>query len=180
MSVSITTIRVLWTAALQTCVSLVKCSRLLWRPLKRLHRSVYVISAGLILELALHFQISLTAGFLSPQTEQFPSGFWLGEQLVCWQAGTTPWHIFPVISLYLMSENRNQSFRISILPQVPSFCFLHSVAMTAFWMVYCYQRLLGDNRPHFNLYKNKKYGSVWSNWLSVSPYSVYMRQQLNG
>uniref|UniRef100_A0AAQ5ZJ83 Beta-secretase 1 n=1 Tax=Amphiprion ocellaris TaxID=80972 RepID=A0AAQ5ZJ83_AMPOC len=50
-------------------------------------------------------------------TEQFPSGFWLGEQLVCWQAGTTPWHIFPVISLYLMSENRNQSFRISILPQ---------------------------------------------------------------
>uniref|UniRef100_A0A8D3CWU2 Beta-secretase 1 n=1 Tax=Scophthalmus maximus TaxID=52904 RepID=A0A8D3CWU2_SCOMX len=51
------------------------------------------------------------------ETEQFPSGFWLGEQLVCWQAGTTPWHIFPVISLYLMSENRNQSFRISILPQ---------------------------------------------------------------
>ncbi|KAA8593805.1 hypothetical protein FQN60_004639, partial [Etheostoma spectabile] len=51
------------------------------------------------------------------RTEQFPSGFWLGEQLVCWQAGTTPWHIFPVISLYLMSENHNQSFRISILPQ---------------------------------------------------------------
>lgn len=58
------------------------------------------------------------------QTEQFPSGFWLGEQLVCWQAGTTPWHIFPVISLYLMSENRNQSFRISILPQVCVFCML--------------------------------------------------------
>lgn len=52
------------------------------------------------------------------QTEQFPSGFWLGEQLVCWQAGSTPWHIFPVISLYLMSENHNQSFRISVLPQV--------------------------------------------------------------
>lgn len=52
------------------------------------------------------------------QTEQFPSGFWLGEQLVCWQAGNTPWNIFPVISLYLMSENHNQSFRISILPQV--------------------------------------------------------------
>uniref|UniRef100_A0A3Q2YZL7 Beta-secretase 1 n=1 Tax=Hippocampus comes TaxID=109280 RepID=A0A3Q2YZL7_HIPCM len=51
------------------------------------------------------------------ETEQFPSGFWLGEQLVCWQADTTPWNIFPVISLYLMSENRNQSFRISILPQ---------------------------------------------------------------
>lgn len=57
------------------------------------------------------------------QTEQFPSGFWLGEQLVCWQAGTTPWHIFPVISLYLMSENHNQSFRISILPQV-----IHSIS----------------------------------------------------
>ena len=37
---------------------------------------------------------------------------------MCWQAGTTPWHIFPVITLYLMSENRNQSFKISILPQV--------------------------------------------------------------
>nr|KAF6436967.1 beta-secretase 1 [Molossus molossus] len=50
-------------------------------------------------------------------TEKFPDGFWLGEQLVCWQAGTTPWNIFPVISLYLMSEVSNQSFRITILPQ---------------------------------------------------------------
>ncbi|MEE6520133.1 hypothetical protein FKM82_017931 [Ascaphus truei] len=52
------------------------------------------------------------------QTETFPDGFWLGEQLVCWQVGTTPWHIFPVISLYLMGEATNQSFRITILPQV--------------------------------------------------------------
>lgn len=37
---------------------------------------------------------------------------------MCWQAGTTPWNIFPVISLYLMSEVTNQSFRITILPQV--------------------------------------------------------------
>uniref|UniRef100_A0A8C3I7X1 Beta-secretase 1 n=1 Tax=Chrysemys picta bellii TaxID=8478 RepID=A0A8C3I7X1_CHRPI len=51
-------------------------------------------------------------------TEKFPDGFWLGEQLVCWQVGTTPWHIFPVISLYLMGEATNQSFRITILPQV--------------------------------------------------------------
>ncbi|XP_075460345.1 beta-secretase 1 [Ascaphus truei] len=50
-------------------------------------------------------------------TETFPDGFWLGEQLVCWQVGTTPWHIFPVISLYLMGEATNQSFRITILPQ---------------------------------------------------------------
>ncbi|XP_065273200.1 beta-secretase 1 isoform X3 [Emys orbicularis] len=50
-------------------------------------------------------------------TEKFPDGFWLGEQLVCWQVGTTPWHIFPVISLYLMGEATNQSFRITILPQ---------------------------------------------------------------
>uniref|UniRef100_A0A6I8P6P2 Beta-secretase 1 n=1 Tax=Ornithorhynchus anatinus TaxID=9258 RepID=A0A6I8P6P2_ORNAN len=50
-------------------------------------------------------------------TEKFPDGFWLGEQLVCWQAGTTPWDIFPVISLYLMGEVTNQSFRITILPQ---------------------------------------------------------------
>lgn len=56
--------------------------------------------------------------FLSTQTEKFPDGFWLGEQLVCWQAGTTPWNIFPVISLYLMGEVTNQSFRITILPQV--------------------------------------------------------------
>ncbi|XP_053547375.1 beta-secretase 1 [Bombina bombina] len=50
-------------------------------------------------------------------TEKFPDGFWLGEQLVCWQEGTTPWHIFPVISLYLMGEATNQSFRVTILPQ---------------------------------------------------------------
>lgn len=55
---------------------------------------------------------------LLTQTEKFPDGFWLGEQLVCWQAGTTPWNIFPVISLYLMGEVTNQSFRITILPQV--------------------------------------------------------------
>uniref|UniRef100_A0A8C5DM73 Beta-secretase 1 n=1 Tax=Gouania willdenowi TaxID=441366 RepID=A0A8C5DM73_GOUWI len=63
------------------------------------------------------FQAAVKAIEAASSTEQFPSGFWLGEQLVCWQASTTPWHIFPVISLYLMSENRNQSFRISILPQ---------------------------------------------------------------
>ncbi|KAG7270525.1 hypothetical protein CRUP_026417 [Coryphaenoides rupestris] len=63
------------------------------------------------------FQAAVKAIEAASSTEQFPSGFWLGEQLVCWQAGTTPWHIFPVITLYLMSENRNQSFKISILPQ---------------------------------------------------------------
>ncbi|XP_062408899.1 beta-secretase 1 [Sardina pilchardus] len=63
------------------------------------------------------FQAAVKAIEAASSTEQFPPGFWLGDQLVCWQAGTTPWHIFPVISLYLMSENRNQSFRISILPQ---------------------------------------------------------------
>ncbi|CAL8372094.1 unnamed protein product [Gadus morhua 'NCC'] len=63
------------------------------------------------------FQAAVKAIEAASSTEQFPSGFWLGEQLVCWQAGTTPWPIFPVITLYLMSENRNQSFKISILPQ---------------------------------------------------------------
>ncbi|XP_029429974.1 beta-secretase 1 isoform X1 [Rhinatrema bivittatum] len=58
-----------------------------------------------------------TASSVSNATEKFPDGFWLGEQLVCWQVGTTPWHIFPVISLYLMGEATNQSFRITILPQ---------------------------------------------------------------
>ncbi|KAJ8383680.1 hypothetical protein AAFF_G00216510 [Aldrovandia affinis] len=63
------------------------------------------------------FRTAVKAIESASSTEQFPAGFWLGEQLVCWHTGTTPWHIFPVISLYLMSENRNQSFRISILPQ---------------------------------------------------------------
>uniref|UniRef100_A0A673GJB3 Beta-secretase 1 n=1 Tax=Sinocyclocheilus rhinocerous TaxID=307959 RepID=A0A673GJB3_9TELE len=72
------------------------------------------------------FQAAVKAIEAASSTEQFPSGFWLGEQLVCWQAGSTPWHIFPVISLYLMSENTNQSFRISILPQV-----LHSAIRLA-------------------------------------------------
>uniref|UniRef100_W5MGP0 Beta-secretase 1 n=1 Tax=Lepisosteus oculatus TaxID=7918 RepID=W5MGP0_LEPOC len=63
------------------------------------------------------FQAAVKAIEAASSTEQFPAGFWLGEQLVCWQAGTTPWHIFPVVSLYLMGESRNQSFRISILPQ---------------------------------------------------------------
>ncbi|KAK5868469.1 hypothetical protein PBY51_009481 [Eleginops maclovinus] len=63
------------------------------------------------------FQAAVKAIEAASSTEQFPSEFWLGDRLVCWQAGTTLWHIFPVISLYLMSENHNQSFRISILPQ---------------------------------------------------------------
>ncbi|XP_004749968.1 beta-secretase 1 isoform X2 [Mustela putorius furo] len=62
-------------------------------------------------------RIPYCSPFLATQTEKFPDGFWLGEQLVCWQAGTTPWNIFPVISLYLMGEVTNQSFRITILPQ---------------------------------------------------------------
>lgn len=62
--------------------------------------------------------ISSPSSLSRQQTEKFPDGFWLGEQLVCWQAGTTPWNIFPVISLYLMGEATNQSFRITILPQV--------------------------------------------------------------
>lgn len=63
-------------------------------------------------------QMLTLSPFPAGQTEKFPDGFWLGEQLVCWQVGTTPWHIFPVISLYLMGEATNQSFRITILPQV--------------------------------------------------------------
>ncbi|MGH0153412.1 UNVERIFIED_CONTAM: hypothetical protein FKN15_073397 [Acipenser sinensis] len=63
------------------------------------------------------FQSAVKAIKAASSTEKFPDGFWLGEQLVCWQVGTTPWHIFPVISLYLMGESTNQSFRITILPQ---------------------------------------------------------------
>ncbi|KAJ1190025.1 hypothetical protein NDU88_006765 [Pleurodeles waltl] len=63
------------------------------------------------------FEAAVSAIKMASSTEKFPDGFWLGEQLVCWQVGTTPWHIFPVISLYLMGEATNQSFRITILPQ---------------------------------------------------------------
>nr|XP_028564109.1 beta-secretase 1 isoform X2 [Podarcis muralis] len=63
------------------------------------------------------FEAAVKSIKTASSTEKFPDGFWLGEQLVCWQVGTTPWHIFPVISLYLMGETTNQSFRISILPQ---------------------------------------------------------------
>uniref|UniRef100_A0A480XZW0 Beta-secretase 1 n=1 Tax=Sus scrofa TaxID=9823 RepID=A0A480XZW0_PIG len=64
------------------------------------------------------FEAAVKSIKAASSTEKFPDGFWLGEQLVCWQAGTTPWNIFPVISLYLMGEVTNQSFRITILPQV--------------------------------------------------------------
>lgn len=83
----------------------------------------------MVLQLFISHVLFLILSLSDTQTEQFPSGFWLGEQLVCWQAGTTPWHIFPVISLYLMSENRNQSFRISILPQVRGFVLLQYLIM---------------------------------------------------
>ncbi|XP_044525536.1 beta-secretase 1 isoform X4 [Gracilinanus agilis] len=63
------------------------------------------------------FEAAVKSIKTASSTEKFPDGFWLGEQLVCWQAGTTPWNIFPVISLYLMGEVTNQSFRITILPQ---------------------------------------------------------------
>ncbi|XP_030076829.1 beta-secretase 1 isoform X2 [Microcaecilia unicolor] len=63
------------------------------------------------------FEAAVRSIKTASSTEKFPDGFWLGEQLVCWQIGTTPWHIFPVISLYLMGEATNQSFRITILPQ---------------------------------------------------------------
>uniref|UniRef100_A0A8C5TJJ0 Beta-secretase 1 n=1 Tax=Malurus cyaneus samueli TaxID=2593467 RepID=A0A8C5TJJ0_9PASS len=64
------------------------------------------------------FEAAVKSIKTASSTEKFPDGFWLGEQLVCWQVGTTPWHIFPVLSLYLMGEATNQSFRITILPQV--------------------------------------------------------------
>lgn len=63
------------------------------------------------------FQAAVKSIKAASSTEKFPDGFWLGEQLVCWQVGTTPWHIFPTISLYLMGEATNQSFQITILPQ---------------------------------------------------------------
>ncbi|XP_007906975.2 beta-secretase 1 [Callorhinchus milii] len=63
------------------------------------------------------FEAAVKSIKAASSTEKFPDGFWLGEQLVCWQVGTTPWHIFPTISLYLMGEVTNQSFQITILPQ---------------------------------------------------------------
>lgn len=74
-------IRVLWTAALQTCVSLVKSSRLLWRPLKRLHRSVYII---LILEHAKCFQFLSQLDVCVHRLNSFPQVFGWGSS---WYVG---------------------------------------------------------------------------------------------
>lgn len=53
------------------------------------------------------------------QIQEFSSGFWDGTKLACWMKGQTPWQFFPKLSLYLRATNTSQSFRITILPQVP-------------------------------------------------------------
>ncbi|XP_078726232.1 beta-secretase 1-like isoform X1 [Lampetra fluviatilis] len=68
-------------------------------------------------------------------TEKFPEGFWLGEQLVCWRPGSTPWHLFPNISLYLMGEATNQSFRVTIMPAQ----YLRAVEDVASMLDDCYK-----------------------------------------
>lgn len=53
------------------------------------------------------------------QIQDFSSGFWDGTKLACWMKGETPWRFFPKLSIYLRATNTSQSFRITILPQVP-------------------------------------------------------------
>ena len=57
--------------------------------------------------------------FLLVQIQDFSSGFWDGTKLACWMKGETPWRFFPKLSIYLRATNSSQSFRITILPQVP-------------------------------------------------------------
>ncbi|KAG9327884.1 hypothetical protein JZ751_018416, partial [Albula glossodonta] len=96
-------------------------------------------------------------------TEQFPTGFWLGQQLVCWQARSTPWHIFPVISLYLLSENRNQSFRLSILPQQ----YLRAVENVASEQDECYKFAVSESES----------GTVLGSVVMEGFYVVFDRQR---
>lgn len=60
-----------------------------------------------------------TIFFCLLQIQEFSSGFWDGTKLACWMKGQTPWQFFPKLSLYLRATNTSQSFRITILPQVP-------------------------------------------------------------
>ena len=53
------------------------------------------------------------------QIQEFSSGFWDGSKYACWLKGETPWRFFPKLSIYLRATNTSQSFRITILPQVP-------------------------------------------------------------
>lgn len=57
--------------------------------------------------------------FFLVQIQDFSSGFWDGTKLACWMKGETPWRFFPKLSIYLRATNSSQSFRITILPQVP-------------------------------------------------------------
>lgn len=57
--------------------------------------------------------------FFLIQIEEFSSGFWEGTKLACWMKGENPWRFFPKLSIYLRATNTSESFRITILPQVP-------------------------------------------------------------
>ncbi|KAG9329249.1 hypothetical protein JZ751_006388 [Albula glossodonta] len=109
------------------------------------------------------FQAAVTAIEAASSTEQFPTGFWLGQQLVCWQARSTPWHIFPVISLYLLSENRNQSFRLSILPQQ----YLRAVENVASEQDECYKFAVSESES----------GTVLGSVVMEGFYVVFDRQR---
>lgn len=63
--------------------------------------------------------LSTSLFFLFVQIQDFSSGFWDGTKLACWMKGETPWRFFPKLSIYLRATNTSQSFRITILPQVP-------------------------------------------------------------
>lgn len=73
----------------------------------------------LILSVRLPLSISLCLSLV--QIQDFSSGFWDGSKLACWMKGETPWRFFPKLSIYLRATNTSQSFRITILPQVPGY-----------------------------------------------------------
>lgn len=50
--------------------------------------------------------------------ENFNSEFWAGLQLACWEKTEQPWAYFPDLSIYLRDVNVNESFRITIKPQL--------------------------------------------------------------
>ena len=81
--------------------------------------SVCFSSYPACLTLSISFYFCPFCLFLLVQIQDFSSGFWDGTKLACWMKGETPWRFFPKLSIYLRATNSSQSFRITILPQVP-------------------------------------------------------------
>lgn len=82
--------------------------------------SLFCLCQFLTVTVLFSFSLSSCVFFLFLiQIEEFSSGFWEGTKLACWMKGENPWRFFPKLSIYLRATNTSESFRVTILPQVP-------------------------------------------------------------